>query len=94
MGRKIGVASFARAMGRAAPTRRPPTVLNAVAGAVNEILLVVNMLMVMLAVIWPRPEARETALFGAMVATGCGLCCPLLLQTCPAAQHPGVPSLS
>ena len=70
-GRKIGVASFARAIGRAAPTRRPPTVLNAVAGAVNEILLVLNMLM--LAVIWPRPEARETALFGAIVAIGRGV---------------------
>ena len=49
IGSNVGVASFARAKGRAAPTRRPPTVLNADAGVVKDRLLVVNF--VMLAVI-------------------------------------------
>jgi hypothetical protein len=58
----IGVACFARTIGRAAPTRRPPTVLNAPAGAVVERALVMNMFMLVVA--FPRPETRETALFG------------------------------
>lgn len=69
-GSNIGVASFARAIGRAAPTRRPPTVLNASDGVVNERGFVENMLIVI--DIWPRPEANETPLLGATVAIGGG----------------------
>jgi hypothetical protein len=58
----IGVACFARRIGRAAPTRRPPTVLNAPAGALVERALVVNVFM--LVVTCPRLDTRETALFG------------------------------
>lgn len=67
----MGVAPFTRAIGRAAPTRRPPTVLNDAAGAVNEKLFVVSMLMP--AVIWLSPDISETALLGATTGiAGCG----------------------
>jgi hypothetical protein len=89
----IGVASLARAIGRAAPTSRFPTVLNAAAGVVNDSPFVVKALT--LAVMEANPETRETALLGATVAmAGGGLFGPLLRQICPAAQHAGVPSLS
>jgi hypothetical protein len=89
----IGVASLARAIGRAAPTSRMPTVLNAAAGVVNDRPFAVRMLT--LAVIEPKPETRETALLGATVAiAGGGLLGGLLMQICPAPQHAGVPSLS
>jgi hypothetical protein len=68
----IGVASFALAIGRAAPTRRPPIVVNAAAGVVTDRLLVANMLMV--AVIELRPDTRGIALFPTtMVKAGGGL---------------------
>jgi hypothetical protein len=69
MGSRMGVASFTRVIGRTAPTRRLPSVLNAAAGVVNDRLLAVNVLM--LAVIGPRPEAIDNALLGRIVATGC-----------------------
>lgn len=88
----MGVASFATGTGRAALIRRPPTVPKAAAGAIDERLFVVSMLM--LAVIRPRPETKETAVLEATVGKARGGTFSALLQYCPAPQQPGVPSLS